>query len=238
MNNGFRNVELYEVFSDDDVFETLGIKLLEGRTFDAQMPYDSGAAFVINETAARELGWIIPSVNEFIHILKRKGNGDGTVVGIVKDVNISPLYEPVRPLVMRLPWQDQYPDFFVYIRYQGHAQTVIDDIGKVYREVNPGYPFSFVFVDQFYNSEHQKENKAFASLQFSTGIIVLVSMLGIFSMAAFISVKRMKEFGIRKSIRCFGSTDCRIAHRLLYATGSYFQSYRTAFGIHGCTRMA
>lgn len=99
---------------------------------------------------------------------------------------------------MRLPWQNEFPDFFVYVRYEGDPKAIIRDVGKVYNENNPGFPFAFRFVDEFYNSEHQKEKRAFASLQFTTIIIVLVSMLGIFSMAAFISVKRMKEFGIRK----------------------------------------
>jgi putative ABC transport system permease protein len=49
-----------------------------------------------------------------------------------------------------------------------------------------------------YNRSHEKENKAYASLQFGTLIIVLISVLGIFSMAMYMSVRRMKEFGIRK----------------------------------------
>lgn len=82
--NGFKNLELYEVFSDDDVFETLGIKLLAGRTFNAQMPSDSGAAFVINETAARELGWSNPIGKRIFTHPEDKGKWDGTVVGVVK----------------------------------------------------------------------------------------------------------------------------------------------------------
>lgn len=205
---GFKKIELYEVFSDDELFEALKIKLIEGRTFNAQMPSDSGAAYVINETAAHALGWSEPVGKRIYTHPEDKRKWDGTVVGVVRDVNISPLYETVQPLVMRLPWQAQYPDFFVYVRYQGDEQTAIDAIGKTYKEVNPGYPFAFRFVDELYNHQHQKENKAFTSLQFSTYIILLVSMLGIFSMAAFISTKRMKEFGIRKVL---GATVQQIA---------------------------
>ncbi len=196
--DGIKNIELYEVFSDDELFSTLGIKLLEGRTFDSGIPSDSGAAFVINETAARALGWDNPIGKKIYTHPEEKGKWDGTVVGVVADINISPVYEKIHPLVMRLPWQNNYPDYFVYVRYQGDEKTIIDNIGKKYKEVNPGYPFAFRFVDELYNHEHQKENKAFSSLQFSTLIIVVVSMLGIFSMAAFISIKRMNEFGIRK----------------------------------------
>ncbi len=193
-----KHMELYEVFSDDELFSTLGIKIVEGRTFNANIPSDSGAAFIVNETAVRELGWKEPIGKRIYTHPEDKGKWDGTIVGVVQDVNISPLYEKVKPLVMRLPWTNEYPDTFIYVRYQGEEKTVVKSIEEKYQAIMPGYPLGYRFVNELYNSEHAKENKAFASLQFGTLVIILVSMLGIFSMAAYISAKRMKEFGIRK----------------------------------------
>jgi putative ABC transport system permease protein len=116
----------------------------------------------------------------------------------VPDINISPLYDKVRPLVMRLPWTNEYPNGFIYVRYKGNEKMIIKSIEEEYKAVMPGYPLFCRFVDELYNSRHQKESKAFASLQFGTLVIILVSMLGIFSMAAYMAIKRMKEFGIRK----------------------------------------
>lgn len=99
---------------------------------------------------------------------------------------------------MRLPWTNEYPDGFIYVRYQGDEKSVVKSIEEKYKAIMPGYPLAYRFVDELYNSRHEKESKAFASLQFGTLVIILVSMLGIFSMAAYRSVKRMKEFGIRK----------------------------------------
>jgi putative ABC transport system permease protein len=201
-------IELYEVFSDDELFTTLGIKLLNGRTFNANMPSDSSTAFVINETAARELGWEDPIGKRIYTHPEEKSKWDGTIVGVVSDINISALYEKVHPLVMRLPWQNEYPDGFVYVRYHGDGQAVARAIEEKYQTVMPGYPLQYLFVDEFYKSRHQKESKAFSSLQFGTLVIVLVSMLGIFSLAAYMSVRRMKEFGIRKVL---GATMQQIA---------------------------
>ncbi len=193
-----KHVELYEVFSDDELFSTLGIKLLEGRTFNANIPSDSGAAFIVNESAVRELGWKEPIGKRIYTHPEDKGKWDGTIVGVVQDVNISPLYDKVKPLVMRLPWTNEYPDGFIYVRYQGEEGVIVKSIKEKYNAIMPGYPLACRFVDELYNSTHEKESKAFASLQFGTLVIILVSMLGIFSMAAYLSVKRMKEFGIRK----------------------------------------
>jgi putative ABC transport system permease protein len=202
-----KHVELYEVFSDDELFSTLGIKLLEGRTFNANIPSDSGAAFIVNESAVRELGWKNPIGKRIYTHPEEKGKWDGTVVGVVPDINISPLYEKVKPLVMRLPWTNEYPDGFIYVRYQGDEKTIVKSIEEKYKAIMPGYPLAHRFVDELYNSTHEKESKALASLQLGTLVIILVSMLGIFSMAAYMSIKRMKEFAVRKVL---GATVNRI----------------------------
>lgn len=203
-----KHVELYEVFSDDELFSTLRIKLIEGRTFNSHIKSDSGAAFIVNESAVREMGWKNPIGKRIYTHPEEKGKWDGTVVGVVADINISPLYEEVKPLVMRLPWTNEYPDGFIYVRYTGNARIVTAAIEQKYQTLMPGYPLSYRFVDDFYNKSHQKESKAFASLKFGTLIILLVSMVGVFAMSAYMSIKRMKEFGIRKVL---GATTKQIA---------------------------
>lgn len=193
-----KHIELYEVFSDDELFSTLGINILQGRSFDAEIPSDSGAAFIVNESAVREMGWKEPLGKRIYTHPEEKGKWDGTVVGVVSDINISPLYDKVKPLVMRLPWTNEYPDGFIYVRYTGDSKSVVQSIEEKYKEIMPGYPLNWFHVDELYNRSHEKENKAFASLQFGTLVIVLISVLGIFSMAMYMSAKRMKEFGIRK----------------------------------------
>lgn len=193
-----KQVELYEVFSDDELFSTLEIEILQGRGFDAEIPSDSGAAFIVNESAVRQLGWKKPLGKRIYTHPEEKGKWDGTVVGVVSDINISPLYDKVKPLVMRLPWTNKYPDGFIYVRYTGDAKSIIQSVEEKYKMIMPGYPLNWFHVTELYNRSHEKENKAYASLQFGTLVIVVISVLGIFSMAMYMSVKRMKEFGIRK----------------------------------------
>ena len=193
-----KQVELHEVFSDDELFSTLGIQLLQGRTFNVNIPSDSGAAFILNESAVKELGWKEPLGKRIYTHPEEKGKWDGTVVGVASDINISPLYDKVKPLVMRLPWTNEYPDGFIYVRYMGDAKSVIQSMEEKYKAIMPELPLNWFHVDEMYNRSHEKENKAYSSLQFGTLIIVLISVLGIFSMAMYMSVRRMKEFGIRK----------------------------------------
>ncbi|MGC3946521.1 MAG: ABC transporter permease [Chryseolinea sp.] len=208
--NKVKEIELYEVFSDDELFETLKIPVLQGRTFDSRIPSDSGAAFVINETAARMLGWDDPVGKRIYTHPEEKGKWDGTVVGVVADINISPLYYKVNPLVMRLPWQNEYPDSFIYVRYSSDPTAVAREIEERYKSIMPGYPLMLRYVDELYNSTHRKEQRAFDSLKLTTVAIVLVALLGIFSMAAYMSARRMKEFGIRKVLGASGKQIARL----------------------------
>ena len=52
------------------------------------------------------------------------------MVGVVSDINISPLYDKVKPLVMRLPWTNEYVDGFVYVRYEGDVQAVRGSVAE------------------------------------------------------------------------------------------------------------
>jgi putative ABC transport system permease protein len=185
------------------------MKVREGRVFDAQHKTDSGAAFVINETAAHALGLEHPVGAKILTHPEDPGKWEGTIVGVVNDININTLHHAVQPLVMRLPWQNSYPEYFVYVRISGDADDVIRSVKKQYNELQPGYPLEVHFVDDFYNKSYEEENRAYASLQFGTAIILLISALGIFSLSIYLSVKKMKEFGIRKVL---GATAEQIAY--------------------------
>lgn len=198
VNGEQRSYELYEVFSDDELFETLGMKVLHGRTFDARHKTDSGSAFVINETAALQLGLSDPVGTKILTHPEEPGRWEGTIVGVVNDININTLHQKVQPLVMRLPWQDRYPEYFVYVRYEGQPERVIHSIKEHYNVLQPGYPLEVQFVDDFYNTRYEKENRAYATLQFGATVILLISFLGIFSLSIYLSTRKMKEFGIRK----------------------------------------
>lgn len=196
--NGMKDVELREFFSDDEMLETLGMKLVAGRFLDATIPADSGRAFVINETAARELGWSDPIGKRILTHPEDKGKWDGTVVGVVKDVNISTLHKKITPFVIRLPWQSGTAEYFVYVRYQGDAQPVIDAIKREFDKIMPGYPPEIDFFDVQFNRQYREEDRAYASLQLGVCMIILISSLGMFSLSMYLSLRRMKEFGIRK----------------------------------------
>lgn len=194
-----KRMMLNEVFFDHDFFRTTGIPLAAGRSFDPARSTDPHEAFIVNETAVRAFGWKDP-IGKRISYGYDEPEGEkweGTVVGVVKDFNVYSLHKKIEPLVMRLPWSE-WPGSCVHIRISGPLDETIARLKNKYEEILPGFLFHYSVIDELYNHQYQEERKAFATLQLSTWIIVLISLLGIFSLSLYFSVSRMKEFGIRK----------------------------------------
>ncbi|HEY5826413.1 MAG TPA: FtsX-like permease family protein, partial [Cyclobacteriaceae bacterium] len=209
VNGEMKPIQLNEVFFDHDFFDVMGVPLVAGRTFDINNPADAHGAFIINETAAKELGWSDP-IGMRIAYGQREMEGEkweGTVVGVMKDYNIYSMRRKIEPLVMRLPWSD-WPGQCLYIKIKGPVNETLTSIRKRYEQVLPDFVAETHLIENLYDRQYDDEAKAFNVLQLATWIIVLISSLGIFSLSAYLSVTRMKEFGIRKVL---GATIQQIA---------------------------
>ena len=209
INDDMKPMTLSEVFIDHNYFQTMGIKILLGRNFDINNPADSHKAFIINQTAAKELGWVDP-IGKKIRMKQASEENEkweGTVVGVTQDFNTRPLREKVEPVVMRLPY-DSWPGSCLNVRIEGALREVLPLIKATYERVMPGFLTDVRIVEDMYDRQYQHENKALTALQVGTWIVVLISSFGIFSLSLYMSVRRMKEFGIRKVL---GATVGQIA---------------------------
>jgi len=209
IGSSMKQVQLNEVFVDPGFFKTMGIDILAGRGFEIKNSTDSKTAFIVNETAAREFGWKNP-------IGKRISYGygetteekwEGTVVGLAEDFNTLSLYDKIEPLVMRLQY-DSWPGMFLNIKVKGEPNEALASIKSAYEKVLPGYLMDYKLIEEVYDNQYQEERKALSSLQLGTWIVLVISSFGIFSLSLFMSLKRMKEFGIRKVL---GATVRQIA---------------------------
>jgi putative ABC transport system permease protein len=195
-----KQVRLNELFVDEDFISTMGLTIVKGRNFENKNEFKS--AFIINESAAREFGWTTP-IGKRIAVGHDKEDGgiwsEGNVIGVVKDFNTRSLHSKVEPLVMRLQY-DEWPGFCLNVRYRDSESDAIASIKQIYEKVLPGFLVDYERVNERYENQYAAEGKAFTTLQMATWIILLISCIGIFSMSLFISVKRQKEFGIRKVV--------------------------------------
>ena len=204
-------VLLNEMFVDHDFLATMKIQLKEGRNFDIHRPTDDRTAFIVNESAVRELGWTDPIGKRIkVHDADphpKDGVWEGTVVGVVGDFNTQSLHNKIEPVVLRLQY-DSWPGACLNIKVNGLLSERLPLLRSTYEKLMPGFLADFRVVNESYENQYRNETKAFAALQFGTVIIILVSAIGIFSISVYMSIRRMKEFGIRKVL---GATISQIA---------------------------
>ncbi|MEX1239517.1 MAG: FtsX-like permease family protein, partial [Cyclobacteriaceae bacterium] len=151
------------------------------------------------EAAVHEFGWKDP-VGRRMNYGYEETEGEkweGTVIGVVRDFNVYSMHRKIEPLVMRLPWSD-WPGNCVHVKISGPLHETIGRIEAKYNEILPDFLIDYHLIGELYDNQYQDEQKAFTSLQFGTWIIVIISCLGIFSLSIYMSIRRMKEFGIRK----------------------------------------
>jgi putative ABC transport system permease protein len=184
--------------------KTLGLRIIAGRDFSRDMATDEREAFIINETAVKELGFGTPekaigqrlSWNEWapkdtLNKVKR-----GKVIGVVQDYHYKSMHEKLAISVIQL-----YPQvtFKVAVKLKtGDIKNTIAYINDVWNKFSPAYPLDYKFMDESYGKMYSSEEKLGSLLWIFTIMAIVVGCMGLFGLAAFSAEQRTKEIGIRK----------------------------------------
>lgn len=175
---------------DYNMIETLGIQVVEGRSFSRQYGSDS-AKLLFNETAIRTMGLKNP-----VGTKVRMWNTDMEIAGVVKDFHISSLHERIEPMVFR--YDPQRTTMFMAKIERGKERETIKRVEEFYGKYNPGYSLNYTFLDNAYQAQYVSEQRVSSLSKYFAGLAILISCLGLFGLAAFNAEMRVKEMGIRK----------------------------------------
>jgi putative ABC transport system permease protein len=186
----------YQIYTDPDYISTIGLKMFSGRFFSEEFPSDSSAV-VINRKGMEVLGWSSHEGNRLA-----EPNRDGTlefheVIGVMEDFNFSSLHNEIEPLIIFLgDWGNLMP-----VRLEpGNIQEKISDIEGIWKEMAPGEPFDYAFLDQNFASLFSAEQRLGKIFITFTSLAIFIACLGLFGLATFIAEQRSKEIGIRKAM--------------------------------------
>lgn len=179
---------------DHDFIKTLGIRLAAGRDFSRDFATDASEAFILNEEAARELGWSDPAT-ALGKSFEIPGGRKGKIVGVVKDFNFASLHHKIEPLVIQMwPWLN-----YVLIRVDvTRFQSVLAGIRDIWQEFDTGNPFTFTFLDDNFERFYRSERSLGEVSGYFTLLAILIACLGLFGLATFTAEQRTKEIGVRK----------------------------------------
>ncbi len=189
---------------DENYVKTLGLRIIAGRDFSANMSTDVSEAFIINETAVKEFGFGTPAAaigqpiswNEWVPADKSNPVKKGKVIGVVADFNYKSLHEKVAASVIQL-----YPQvaFNVAVKLKPtDLKNSLAYISNIWNKFSPIYPLDYKFMDESYGEMYKSEQKLSDLLWIFAIMAIIVGCMGLFGLAAFSAEQRTKEIGIRK----------------------------------------
>jgi putative ABC transport system permease protein len=187
--------------SDLGLIKTLNMKLLAGADFnedefklmDTTNKYKNFKySFILNETAAKDLGW---TPEQAVGKTVIKG-APGTIVGVIKDFHFASLHQPIGPMMLFL--DTSFANYMLVKTTGQNIPIVLQGIQNLWKTRVSDMPFSYRFLDDNYNSMYQSEQETAAMFGTFSSLAILLACMGLFALSAFATVQRTKEIGIRK----------------------------------------
>lgn len=207
MSDATMQNRLYEMLVGDyDFIDTYDLEVVAGRGFGEEFTGDQDR-MVINETAARTLGFATPeeALGQRVKVETREDQ-PMEIIGVVRDYHQQGLGNAFTPIMMiregAIEW---IPQKFISVRFSENAP-----INDILREAEIRWKRFFIestfdsfFVDQFYDKQYNADGRFGAVFALFSGLALFIAIVGLWVLTLFAANNRRKELGVRK---VFGAT--------------------------------
>ncbi|MFK8060890.1 MAG: ABC transporter permease [Polaribacter sp.] len=181
-------------------FKMLEIEMKLGRSFSKNFASDSITAIILNETAVNRLG-IKEPINTSLNAFGKKYK----IIGVVKDYHVNGFDRKIKPIfyvhfnsLSWLKYNLQNVQFKLKPENMQKTITKIEDFWST--ELEPGFPFSYHFVDKEFKKTFKKYEQQQTLSAILTIVVIVVALLGLFALATLTIQQRLKEVAIRKTL--------------------------------------
>ncbi len=188
------NLDLY--FVDENYIPQFDFKLLAGRAFSKDFATDSTQAMVINEKAVQLLGYSSPK--DAIGARFKQWGREGKVIGVIQDFHFRSLQSEIKPLTMRL--EPRGTDLIAIKVSPKNISQTLAAIQTKWQDILPDQPFDYYFLNDFFDKQYRGEER-FGNLFLNFAVLaIFISCLGLLGLAAYSTMQRRREIGIRKIV--------------------------------------
>jgi putative ABC transport system permease protein len=213
--------EWFQLNGDFDFPKTFDLKIIAGRDFDSKNLADS-MAVLLNQSAVKALkltpqevvgktivrpdyvmGYQAPDTT--------KAPITGIVIGVVEDFPYQSMRKKIEPLAIS-PKPHSF-DRIIHVRLPaGKMQEKIASLEASWKKNFPQYGFDYWFIDEEFGRMYENETKVANLTEKFSWLAILITCVGLYGLASFMSEQRTKEIGIRKSM---GASNTQILFLLL-----------------------
>jgi putative ABC transport system permease protein len=174
-----------------ELIKTMKLKMLDGREFSKDFATDT-VGYIVNESAARKMNMRDP-VGQRLTLWGRKG----TIIGLVKDFHFNSLHVPIEPLILHYGEGQSWGSILIRTK-PGQTKEALASLGKLSKQLNPSFPFTYKFSDEEYTKLYRSEQVVSKLATCFAFLAIFISCLGLLGLAIFTAEQKTKEIGIRK----------------------------------------
>jgi putative ABC transport system permease protein len=189
---------MLHLYCDRDFLHELDLELIAGHNFKkavTENPQGEGE-FILNEAAARAMGWTDPSQAVGQEMVTGYWSHQGRIVGVVRNFHFEGLQVPVKPVVLQ-----QLSSKFRYITLSlepGNLETTMRYLENSWQEILPNAPFEPLFLDSDFEQQYGVEQTLSRVINLFSSLAAFIACLGLAGLASWSATRRTKEIGIRK----------------------------------------
>jgi len=181
--------------ADKDYAKTFHLEVKEGSFLSTNEFSTDTTVIVINEKAAEIMGL----KNPIGEVISDRNGLKLSIIGVVKDFHFKPLQFAIEPLVIT-PIPPSAPGGTCYVRMKpDHITSIVNYIRNIFKPYNLDNTLDIGFLKDDYDSMYHVEQTAGIFLGYLTFLAIIISCLGLIGLSTFMTVRRTKEIGIRKT---------------------------------------
>jgi ABC-type antimicrobial peptide transport system permease subunit len=175
-------------------FETMGLQLIEGRTFTREFEQtDKGRSIIVNEKFVKDFGIEDP-------VGKRIVLSDTVqlyIIGVMADYFPYGTWGEIRPTAFHFVRENRH--LFLTVKAEKENLKAVNEyLEEEWKKVIPNFPYSGFFQDSLMD-EAKQINANIKNMYVFLGFIALIlSAIGLYTLVSLSIIRRTKEVGVRK----------------------------------------
>jgi putative ABC transport system permease protein len=189
---------IYRIVVEPSLFDLYGIKPVAGRTSGSA----GGTYYVINETAARSLGFARPAdaIGYEAPVYDAKPPQKVSVIGVIPDFSFGSVEQKIEAQAFRVIPNDSALDL-INVKLTGHQiPETLSAIDRLWMATVPKTPISRVFLEERIQTMYLAMLREAQLFGVFASIAVVLASLGLLGLAASIAERRTHEIGVRKAL--------------------------------------